>query len=118
MAAMLMSRANGANGPLSFTFIQPIAEPVEDAALFASGHQTNGAALHRRAIVDVVFKNEDLQGERRGINPFCSDEHTCWQVKVVTPRKEVLLIYDKTVNPGDQNWTWMLSFADLQGFWR
>lgn len=104
---------------LALTFIQPIAEPVEDAALFASGHQTDGSALHRRAIVDVVFKNEDLQeAERRGVNLFCSGEHTCCQVKGFAPRKEVLLIYDKTANPGDTNVTLMPSFADLQGFWR
>lgn len=69
--------------PFPFTFVQPIAEPVEDAALFASGNQAYGSTLHRRAVVDVVFKNEDLQtGERRGMIPFCSDGHTCWQVKV------------------------------------
>ncbi len=45
---------------ISFTFIQPITEPIEDDTLLASGHQTNGTALHRRAIVDVVLENEDL----------------------------------------------------------
>ena len=47
------------------TFVQPITEPIEDDALLASGHQTDGAALHRRAIVDVVLKNEDLQEPER-----------------------------------------------------
>lgn len=64
MAAMLTSPVSGREG-VALTFIQPITEPVEDAALFAGGHQPDGSALHRRAIVDVVFKNEDLQqGER------------------------------------------------------
>lgn len=54
--------------PSSFfclTFIEPIAEAVEDDTLLAGGHQANGAALHRRAIVDVVLKNEDLPGRER-----------------------------------------------------
>lgn len=46
-----------------FTFVQPVAEPVEDAALFAGGHQANGPALHRGAVVDVVFENKDLRRE-------------------------------------------------------
>lgn len=49
--------------PVAFTFVQPVAEPVEDAALLAGGNQTYGSALHRGAVVDVVFKNEDLQQE-------------------------------------------------------
>lgn len=52
--------------PLPFTFVQPVAEPVEDAALFAGGNQAYGSTLHRRAVVDVVFKNEDLQTGERG----------------------------------------------------
>lgn len=47
------------------TFVQPITEPVEDDALLAGRHQTNGAALHCRAIVDVVLKNEYLQEPER-----------------------------------------------------
>lgn len=53
------------------TFIQPITEPIEDDALFASRHQTYRSALHRRAIVDVVLKNEDLkESERERGNSF------------------------------------------------
>lgn len=52
--------------PVSLTFIQPVTEPVEDDALLAGRHQTNGAALHGGAIVDVVLENEDLQEPERG----------------------------------------------------
>lgn len=48
-----------------FTFIEPITEPIEDDALLASRHQTNGAVVHPGAIVDVVLENEDLQEPER-----------------------------------------------------
>lgn len=55
----------------AFTFVEPVAEPVEDAALFAGGDQADGAALHRGAVVDVVFKNEDLRQEEERTECKC-----------------------------------------------
>lgn len=107
---------------LAFTFVQPVAEPVEDAALFAGGNQTYGSTLHRRSVVDVVFKNEDLQQEEERMEskylpPQTADWHTCSRVSVFTPDK-VVLIYDETENPREHVWTLMLSFAHLRGFGR
>lgn len=50
------------------TFIEPVGQAVEDHSLFPRGDQADGSALHRRSVVDVVFKYEDLErGERRPI---------------------------------------------------
>ena len=49
---------------LGLTFVEPVAEPVEDDPLLAGGHQTDGATLHCGAIVDVVLENEDLGGKK------------------------------------------------------
>lgn len=49
------------------TFVQPIAEPVEDNALLASRHQANGTVVNPGAIVDVVLEDKDLhEPEREG----------------------------------------------------
>lgn len=45
----------------SLTFIQPVAEAVEDHTLLAGGDQADGTALHGGPVVDVVLEDEDLQ---------------------------------------------------------
>ena len=65
----------GLRPSFAFTFVQPVAEPVEDAALFAGGNQTYGSTLHRRAVVDVVLKNEDLEQEKDRTPGQCLSPH-------------------------------------------
>lgn len=45
------------------TFVQPVSEAVEHHALLPRGNQADDAALHRRPVVNVVLKNEDLDRE-------------------------------------------------------
>lgn len=45
------------------TFIQPVAQTIEHHALLPGGYQTDGPAVNRRLIVNVVLKDENLCGE-------------------------------------------------------
>lgn len=45
------------------TFIQPVGEAIKDNSLLPGGNQADHSALHRRSVVNVVFKNEDLDRE-------------------------------------------------------
>lgn len=42
------------------TFVQPVAEAVEDHALLPRGHHADGLLADVRAVVDVVFKDKYL----------------------------------------------------------
>lgn len=50
---------------LCLTFIQPVSQAVKHNFLFAGGNQAESSALHWRSVVNVVFKDEDLDGEKQ-----------------------------------------------------
>lgn len=48
-------------GALScLTFIQPVREAIKHSSFLPGGNQADHSALHRRSVVNVVFKNKDL----------------------------------------------------------
>lgn len=50
---------------LRLTFIQPVSQAVKDNFLLAGGNQAESSALHWCSVVNVVFKDEDLDGEKQ-----------------------------------------------------
>lgn len=48
----------------SGTFVEPVSEAVEHNSLLPGGNQADRPALHRRSVVNVVFKDEDLERKR------------------------------------------------------
>lgn len=70
---------------LVLTFIQPIGKAIKHNFLFPGGNQADGSALHRCSVVDVVFKNEDLEREtHRGewllLSVGCKVEGSNWDM--------------------------------------
>lgn len=47
------------------TLIQPVGKAVEHDSLFTGGNQADRSVIHRRSVVDVVFKYEDLDREMK-----------------------------------------------------